>query len=327
MRDVMKLSEIYHPIEKELIQVNETFKGELQGYDRFSSRILDSLMEDRGKRLRPALALFAAKTGDGISPGVLKLATAVELLHTATLIHDDVLDEALLRRKKESVNSRWGNEISVVLGDYLYAKTFIILSEIENKKIWQALTETAKVICMGELSQLERRYDFSLSEKDYVRMIEWKTASLMASACELGAVLGGASAEDAASLSRYGLQFGIGFQIIDDCLDLIGDEREMGKSLGTDLRKGKMTLPLIYLFEKLSSDQINKLKEAILASQDGEASEEVRRLVGIHGSLERSMERARGFFEDAKNQIIRLKERQTKEHLAELAEYTLTRNR
>ena len=323
----MKLSEIYQPIEKDLVQVDQEFEKELRGYDGFSSTILNFLLGEQGKKLRPALVLFSAKVGGRVSQDIVRLATAVELLHTATLIHDDVLDEAMIRRKKVSLNFRWGNEVSVVMGDYLYAKAFIILSELEERKVSRALTETARVICMGELSQLEKRYDFTLSEANYVTMIERKTASLMGSACELGAFLGGAETEEVVCLSRYGLRFGIGFQIIDDCLDLVGDEKKMGKSLGTDIRKGKPTLPLIYLLEKISSAEKKRLKEIVLHSQDGEAVDEIRRLIEKHGTLEHPMERAHEYIQSAKKEITDLGADETRERLMQLADYTMSRDR
>ncbi|MBI4436184.1 MAG: polyprenyl synthetase family protein [Candidatus Omnitrophica bacterium] len=320
------LSDIYRPIEKELVEVSREFEKELKGYDGFSSIVLEFLLGDRGKMLRPALVLFSAQIGGQFSHCIVKLATSIELLHTATLIHDDVLDEAMLRRRKETLNFRWGNEISVVLGDYVYAKSFIILSELREMKVLQDLIETAKVICMGELGQLVARYDFSLSEEKYVTMIERKTASLISRACELGAYLGGASKEEVERLSQYGLYFGIGFQIVDDCLDLVGDEEKMGKSLGTDIQKGKPTLPLIYLLQKISDAEKKKIKEIIQESQNGEAADEIRRLVARHGTVERSMERARAYMQMAKREVADLKVRQTQESLAHLAEYTLTRS-
>ena len=321
----MKLSDIYRPIEKDLVDVDREFEKELKGYDGFSSTILNFLSGEQGKKLRPALVLFSAKAGGRMSCDIVRLATAVELLHTATLIHDDVLDEAMIRRKKVSLNFRWGNEVSVVMGDYLYAKAFIILAELEERKVSKALTETARVICMGELAQLERRYDFALSEASYVTMIERKTASLMASACELGAFLGGAGEDEVARLSRYGLKFGIGFQIIDDCLDLVGDEKKMGKSLGTDIRKGKPTLPLIYLLEKISRAEKEKLKEIVLHSQDGEAIGEIRRLIERYGTLERSMGRAHEYLQSAKEEVNHLRAIDARESLLQLADFTLER--
>lgn len=323
----MNLLDIYRPIQKELERVDREFEKELQGYDGFSSTILEFLLGDQGKKLRPALTLFSARVGGGVSQEVVRLATAVELLHTATLIHDDVLDEALLRRKKMSLNFRWGNEISVVMGDYVYAKAFIILSELQDQRLMRSLTETARVICMGELAQLEKRYDFTLSEEAYLSMIERKTASLISRACELGGYLGGAQVSEMKQLSGYGRHFGIGFQIIDDCLDLFGDEEKMGKSLGTDVRKGKPTLPLIYLLKELTSSEKEKLKQLFLEAQDGEVMGEVRRLIAQYGTLDKSMKRAHSYLQSAQKEIVDLRYESSRESLMQLAEFTLKRDR
>lgn len=323
----MELSEIYRPIQKELVLVDREFEKELQGYDGFSSTILEFLCGDQGKKLRPALVLMASRIGGQFSHDVIRLATAVELLHTATLIHDDVLDEALLRRKRPSLNFRWGNEVSVVIGDYIYAKAFIILADLKERGVYRALTETARVICMGELAQLERRYDFTLSEESYISMIDRKTASLIAAACELGSSLGGSDSETAERMARYGRQYGIGFQIIDDCLDLFGDEKSMGKSLRTDIRKGKPTLPLIYLLQEISKKERERLKEKVRQSQDGEAVEEIRTLIIRRGMQERAMARARSYLESAKEEAAQLSDGEVKGFLTCLADYTLSRNR
>ena len=180
-------------------------------------------------------------------------------------------------------------------------------------------------MCIGELAQLVKRYDFSLLEKEYFRMIEFKTASLMGRSCELGALSNGCSRSIGRQVARYGLKFGIGFQIIDDCLDLVGEENRVGKSLGTDIQKGKPTLPLIYLLRALSSQDQKQLKEIMLESKDGKAIAEVRRLAIHHGALDRSLQCARGYFEKAKRAVVSLPKRSARQSLLELADYTLTR--
>ncbi|MFH1857657.1 MAG: polyprenyl synthetase family protein [Candidatus Omnitrophota bacterium] len=319
----MKLTDIYKPIQEELVQVGREFEKELRGYDGFSTTILNFLIKESGKKLRPALALISAKAGGRVTQDVVSLATAVEVLHTATLIHDDVLDEAALRRRKESLNVRWGNDVSVVIGDYLYAKAFILLATLKDMRPVHALTETARIMCMGELSQLEHRYDFTLSEGAYLSMIERKTASLIATACELGAHLGGADEKTIEPLSRYGRLFGIAFQIIDDCLDLVGSEKRLGKSLGTDVRKGKPTLPLIYLLQEMSGPEREKFEQLFRDSGDPNIMEEIRRLIQKRGTLERSFQRARSYLRSAKDAISDLRAQESREFLVQIADYTL----
>ena len=320
------LQAIYRSIAKDLTKVDRAFEAELKGYDHFSHEVLTFLLGDPGKRMRPALVLFSARLGGRIPPIAIQIATAVELLHTATLLHDDVLDEALLRRRKESVNSRWGNEISVVVGDYIYSKAFLLLSRLDGTIAFRTLSETARVMCIGELAQLVKRYDFALLEKEYFRMIELKTASLISRSCELGAMVGGASQRTVSRMARYGLQFGIGFQIIDDCLDLVGEEKRVGKSLGTDIQKGKPTLPLIYLLKSLSSRDKEALKRIMMESQDGRAVAEVRRLAIKQGALDRSLACAKGYFEKAKEMLVGIPEGGAKQNLSDLADYTLGRS-
>ena len=320
------LEEIYRPIANDLAKVEKAFKTQLQGYDHFSEEVLSFLLGDPGKRMRPALVLLTAGLkGRAIGPLAIQIATAVELLHTATLLHDDVLDEALLRRRKERINSRWGNEIPVVVGDYIYAKAFLLISHMKMPGAFGLLSETAKVMCIGELAQLVKRFDFALLEKEYFRMIEFKTASLIQRSCELGARVACASTGVIRHAAEYGRQFGIGFQIVDDCLDLVGEESRVGKSLGTDIQKGKPTLPLIYLLQRLPNKDQARLKEVMRESQDGEAVKEVRRLVLHYGTLEASLRCAKGYFEKAKARALGLPRGETKDSLLDLADYTLRR--
>ena len=180
-------------------------------------------------------------------------------------------------------------------------------------------------MCIGELAQLIKRYDFGLLEREYVRMIQFKTASLMERSCQLGAVVGGASRETARHLAAYGLHFGIGFQIIDDCLDLTGNEDHVGKSLGTDIQKGKPTLPLIYLLRSISGREKKDLKAIMLESKDGKAVAEVRRLAHQHGALDRSLLVAEGYFKKAQRALKKVPNGRARQALADLADYTLSR--
>ncbi len=257
----MSLHEIYRPILSQLQAVESLLVKELSSKERFR----DSLMADLtrhvslmpGKRLRPALALLGANTAahgrrkkNGSSSYVsqaVKLASSVEMIHTATLLHDDVIDGATLRRGLSTLNAKWGDTLSVLSGDYLYSKAFCLLSELNNQKVLQLMSDTARTVCEGEVAQIHHQYDYSLSRASYLKIIEWKTASLMGAAAESGALLTGATPTEAKRLGNFGLSFGIAFQILDDTQDLIGDQEVMGKSLGTDLALGQLTLPLLYL--------------------------------------------------------------------------------
>ena len=238
-----------------------------------------------GKRLRPALALLgahlahesrrrsAAVNGRGSSAcpprrkfsagrgpprqslplagrgsaRAVKLATSVEMIHTATLLHDDVIDGATLRRGLTTLNAKWGDTLSVLSGDYLYSKAFCLLSELDHPLVLKLMSDTARLVCEGEVAQIQHQYDLTLTRASYLKIIEWKTASLMGAAAQAGALLGGASGAKARRLGVFGTNFGLAFQILDDTQDLVGDPERLGKSLGTDLALGQMTLPLLYL--------------------------------------------------------------------------------
>ncbi len=222
-----------------------------------------------GKRLRPALALLGAHVahasrrnsatnrggsapvyGGGSSSWVsqaVRLSVAVEMFHTATLLHDDVIDGATLRRGLTTLNAKWGDTLSVLSGDYLYAKAFCLLSELNHPEVSQLMSDTARLVCEGEVAQIQHQYDLALTRSDYLKIIEWKTASLMGAAAQAGALLGGATPAQARRLGVFGTHFGLAFQIFDDTQDLVGEEDVQGKSLGTDLALGQMTLPLLYL--------------------------------------------------------------------------------
>jgi len=214
-----------------------------------------------GKRIRPALALLAAgiaktkkqtrrgqtpQAGQGSDPSV-RLAAAAEMIHTATLLHDDVIDGASLRRGLSTLNAKWGDTLSVLSGDYLYSKAFCLLSGLEDQQVLNLMSNTARTVCEGEVAQIQHQYDLSLSIARYLEIIQWKTASLMSACTQCGALLGGASESEAQGLKAFGLNFGLAFQIMDDTQDLVGEEEAAGKSLGTDLGTGQLTLPLLYL--------------------------------------------------------------------------------
>jgi octaprenyl-diphosphate synthase len=224
---------------------------------------------DHGKRLRPILVLSAARSFGGIKKEHILFSVIIELIHTATLLHDDVLDEAEVRRHRKSVNAEWGNATSVMLGDYLFARALILLSDIGSKDIFRLVSEATRDVCEGELLQISSARNVRLSENTYFQIISKKTSSLFSSCCKGSALVSNAGPEIADALYRYGDLLGQAFQIIDDILDLVGDPSEEGKTLGTDLKKGKMTLPLIHLYRNLDTDEQKQL-ENMLTQKDVE---------------------------------------------------------
>jgi len=256
----------YAPIRKELERVEEILSREIDSNHPFVNRLVRHGFRLGGKRLRPALVLLSAKAAGQLRPEHLVLAAVVELIHTATLIHDDVLDEATLRRHLDTVNARWDNEASVLLGDYFFARSLCMAASVGDVFACRAIGEAARTMCAGELRQIESRGNFELAEEEYLEIIAAKTAALTACCCRLGAHYAGATAEVSESLSRFGQNLGIAFQIADDLLDVLGDEATAGKSLGTDLAKQKPTLPLIRLLQQASKQDRAELLSVLSRS-------------------------------------------------------------
>ncbi len=261
------LRDIYAPVARELEAVEGLLQREFSSDDPFVDGLAQHGFRLGGKRLRPALVLLSAAACGGVRPEHFTLAVVAELIHTATLIHDDVLDEATLRRHRDTVNARWDNEASILLGDYLLARVMCLASSLEDNFACRTIGEAAGRMCEGELTQIQNRGNYDLGEENYFRIIAGKTATLTACCCRLGAHYAGAEAAFCEALAQYGHHLGVAFQIADDVLDLLGDEEAVGKSLGTDLLKQKATLPLIRLLETAGAEQ---RKEVLEAASNGE---------------------------------------------------------
>lgn len=247
-----RLKLLYEPIREELSQVEAILRREAASRFPEVDPLLRHSFRLGGKRLRPALLLLAAKAAGGeIGPEHLTLAAVVEMIHTATLVHDDVLDEAAVRRHLDTVNARWNNQSSVLLGDFLFSHAFYLASTVGSTFACQSIGRSTNIVCEGELRQVANRGNLLLNEDDYLTIIDAKTAELCACCCRLGAHYAQAKAEVVDALENYGRHLGIAFQMVDDLLDLIGQEDVAGKSLGTDLAQQKMTLPLIRLAGQL----------------------------------------------------------------------------
>ena len=274
------------------------FDPAVQGYVEYA-------LSSSGKRLRPALALLAAGATGGIGEPQIKLAVILELIHLATLVHDDVMDGADTRRGQPTASARWGNSLSVLLGDCLFAHALGLATEFEEATIARRIARAAQDVCTGEILQTQRRFDLALSLVDYQRMIEMKTAALFAVAAELGARLNGADPAVCSALGQYGLKLGTAYQIYDDCLDLAGDEREAGKTLGTDLQKGKLTLPVLFLLQATPPERRAGLDAILLHGDAGELLA-LREAARSSGALAAAVRTGRELIDDARFQLQRL---------------------
>ncbi len=247
-------------VEARIAQQAAAFDPALEGYVVYA-------VGSRGKRLRPLLALLAGGATGQINSNHVDLAVIVELIHIASLVHDDVMDEAERRRAQPTANARWGNSLSVLLGDCLFAHALTLSTNFENADIGRAIARTAATVCSGEMIQTQRRFDLTLTVDDYLRIVEMKTGSLFSAAAELASIISEADPNVIEVFKNFGMQIGTAYQIYDDCLDLAGSESATGKTLGTDLRKGKFTLPVLIFLRSASEFERQRCCRLVLEEQ------------------------------------------------------------
>ena len=244
-------------VERQIARQAAAFDPALEGYVVYA-------VGSRGKRLRPLLTLLAGGATGKITSGHLDLAVIMELIHIATLVHDDVMDEAEQRRAQPTANARWGNSLSVLLGDCLFAHALTLSTNFENPEIGRAIARAAATVCSGEMIQTQRRFDLTLTVKDYLRIVEMKTGSLFSAAAQLAALISKADPSVIERCKDFGFQVGTAYQIYDDCLDIAGNEDATGKTLGTDLRKGKFTLPVLIFLASVSEFERERCCQLVL---------------------------------------------------------------
>ena len=245
-------AEVFLLIKDDLAAVKAELERDLQSNVQVVSRIGNYLLEAGGKRVRPSLLILSARSvhPQSLKPGAIELASVIELIHTATLVHDDIIDDADTRRGRPSVNARWGNEITVLVGDWLYMNAFQKTLGQRNFEILDILTNLTRLMTEGELLQLIHRGNIDITEDEHLGIVRAKTAFLFSAAAEIGAIVGGASPIEQVALRDYGLNLGIAFQLIDDLLDFTASETTLGKPVASDLSDGKLTLPAIWLMER-----------------------------------------------------------------------------
>lgn len=276
-------------IEARILHQASQFDPGAEGYVRYS-------LEGGGKRLRPALVLLAGKAAGGWTEPIRDLAVIVELVHVASLIHDDVLDHADLRRSRATCNAKWGTELSVLLGDALFAHALQLATKLEDAEVARKIAEASRNLCEGEILQTQRRFDLKMSTTDYLHMVGLKTGALFRAAAEVPFLLHRSSASHREAARSFGYQLGLAYQIYDDVLDLAGTDEESGKTLGTDLKKGKWTLPILHALQTLPAAESESLRSALVEGRGGVVAK-VRSAGGIRFSMRKAvelLERAKG---------------------------------
>jgi len=318
--------EILDLVRPDLEQVEEEFRRQSVSNIRPITEISEYLQVGGGKRLRPALLLLAAKFCGYEGPAAIKLGAVVEMIHSATLIHDDIIDEADRRRGRPSTNSRWGNHMSVLAGDWIYMQAFSVALGERNFKVLDILIRLTQVMVEGELMQLVSQYRIDVTEDLYLELADRKTASLFAACMRLGATLGGRSEEEEMKLGAFGANLGLAFQLADDLLDFTSSEEKLGKPIGNDLREGKVTLPLIYLLRECAPEEKSKVAQVLdERGFQSVAFAEILDLVGRNGTLGAARERARHFAERARQCLEGFPDSPYKEALGALAHFVIER--
>lgn len=261
----MQIDAIYSLVNEELKQTEQLIEQSLASEVALINELSRHIIQSGGKRIRPLLVLLSAKAFAYSSHFHIHLAAIVELIHTATLLHDDVIDGSTLRRGQSTANALWGNQASVLVGDYLYAHAFQLMVEMDRMEILLALSESTKVIVQGEILQMQYSHRASTSEADYLEVIRCKTGKLFQTSATLGAMIANAGLAEVKAIGEFGLQLGIAFQLMDDALDYQADPTKVGKNLGDDLAEGKMTLPLIYALQHCSVSEAKLIQHSIEA--------------------------------------------------------------
>ena len=321
------LSQIFEPIRTDLEQVDREFGRQVQSQVELIPKIGRYIQTSGGKRIRPAVLLMSSRLSGYRGDRAVLYAAVVEFIHTATLVHDDIIDDSDLRRGRLAVHSRWGNDITVLLGDYLYIKSMALALTHDTLDIVRLLCDVTLRMIEGELYQLTKNGDADITEDEHFDIIRRKTAYLFGGCAQIGGLLGSVTREQEAALQEYGFNLGVAFQLVDDLLDFTGDAAALGKPIGSDLREGKMTLPLIHLLQQ-DEDAGERIVREIIASRTT-TDEQWHELLGIlndHRSIDYAYRRAVEFAERAKKPLHAFPPGSERDALLALPDYVLARD-
>ncbi len=328
MSATLELQKPQHPlavIANDMQAVDAAIRAQLHSDVPLVSTIADYIISAGGKRIRPALVLLMANAWGYKGDEHYKLAAVIEFIHTATLLHDDVVDESALRRGRQTANAMFGNAASVLVGDFVYSRAFPMMVSVNNMRVMQILADATNVIAEGEVLQLMNMHDPDVTEARYLQVIRSKTAKLFEAGTELGSLIAGASEEGIAAAAEYGRSLGTAFQLIDDVLDYSGNAADIGKNVGDDLREGKPTLPLIYLMQHGTEQQRTLVRDCI-ANGDEAHFDEILAAITSSGALEYTRQQAVAAVDRAKDTLTLMPAGPCKDALAALADFSVDRN-
>lgn len=320
----MTIQPLLQPIQDDMRAVNALIRKRLSSDIVLINTLGEYLIASGGKRIRPALVMLAARAAGYEGTAHHLVATIIEFIHTATLLHDDVVDESTLRRGQETANSIWGNDASVLTGDFLYTRAFQLMVEVEHFEVMKVLANATNRIAEGEVMQLMNTHNPDITEQDYLEIVDRKTASLFSAGCRLGAVVAGRSARECQAMADYGRYLGLAFQVTDDALDYGQGDETYGKNLGDDLAEGKTTLPLIHALAHSDGNQAADLRHAIREA-DLEALDSVQKAIENTGAMTYTFSRAKQDAEHAAQCLDIFEDSTYKDSLISLAHFAVDR--
>lgn len=323
----MQIQDVFSTYKNDLQHVEKCINDHVISEIKLIPEIAHHLIDSGGKRFRPLLLLICARLCGYHGEHRFPMATVMEYIHTATLLHDDVIDQADIRRGKDSANKMFGNSVSILVGDFLCFKAFMLMSAIGNNEIFELVSRMGNIMSEGEVFQLTKCGDVNMTQEEYLSIIEKKTAVLISASCAVGAILGKANENAVDALSAFGLKAGMAFQITDDVLDYTAKGEDFGKSIGKDLEEGKMTLPLIFALQQ-SSEEERDIVRIIVRNKKGsqKAARQITRLIKKYNAITSSLGIATGFLNEAKAQLSIFDDCTEKNQLITVADYILSRN-
>jgi octaprenyl-diphosphate synthase len=322
----MQIQDVFRSYGDDLKSVEEHMEMYLRSEVHLIPEVIHHLVGSGGKRFRPLLLLTASALCGYRGEKRYPLSAVIEFIHTATLLHDDVIDAAETRRGKISANNVWGNAACVLVGDFLYSKSFKLMTEHGNLAIIKLLSTTTNTMSEGEVFQLIKCGDINITEKEYLTIIEKKTATLISAACAVGGILGNASDSQIEALTRFGMRLGSAFQITDDTLDYVAKEEEFGKAIGKDLEEGKITLPLIRTLKKCKPEEKNMIRRAVEnKEQDAQLIADILSMINRYDGINYSLNKAKSYIGEGKGYLVSFEDCEPKASLLAISEYIVER--
>lgn len=323
----MLQSSLFIPIQKEISDLERVMRDLLKSQVPFVQSVAEYIIDNGGKRVRPILTILCAKLCGYHGKDAYRMGSCIEFVHTASLMHDDVIDNARLRRGKPSSNARWGNHVSVLVGDFFYCRASQLLTEQGSLKILKVVTDAITALTEGEVLEITKNLDLTTSQNDYLTIIKNKTAVLFAAACQIGGILGNVSEDNQRALSEYGLHLGMAFQLADDALDYTSEQDIFGKENGIDLKEGKLTLPLIHALKKTSDEETQLIRNALMAERlDLNILENINKIIRKHNGFAETYRLAEDYIHRAKEAIQPFRHSLEKDMLMHIADFVVARS-